>query len=375
MFNLLDDYAETGDSLSSYMEAAKHMDDNTYIQTADLSDAHIYSFFKRDKNRLLCHHFEPQGLNMSDDGMYVMNQLISLNYGSLNSAEIPLIKEFCEQSKTLFKFPSYEKGYFFIGNSAYKTLNARQSGVGGKLLRTPGYVRNLALSESLSMEYGPVNMIIRTNGHLRKIFAIHKERFSRRSCTDLGKLISKLQGVKEVIWRITHETTTVYVEFNRMVESMFIPGALFTISDTGYHSATVAYTMRHKNHNMEDYYVLEEISLSEQLYSKESVSDVTHAIKDIEDKYVSKLVKLLKNKQINPTQFCVAANLAPMVGIKAKISITDAVKSRIYNNNREILEDILNISDKNFSSYQHEQYRKCLCNILNGSERSLKGGD
>lgn len=363
MFNLLDSYTESGNDLNSFAVAAQNMDDHTTIETVDFADLQVINFFKRTPEKVICHVIEPEMLNLTDDGTCVINQLIAIRTTGLSNEDLALVKELSTQSKTLFKFPEYNEKYYFLSDSIYKTLSARQTGLGGKLLKTPGYVRNLALAEAFAFNPEKVNMIVRSNGKLKKIFALHKSRFVRHSYESLCHLVRHMDDISYVSWKMNHTETSVYIEFNRIHEDMFIPGLLFKISDTGHCKDCVMTTYRHKNAYQENYFVMTELALTGNFTDMDYIEDVKIRCNRMEDSNLTNLKKFLL-KNITTEELCEKAHLSALVGIKGKSYVLKMMLNKLFKDNKDMLESLVDVQVMNFSAYQREQFKSVLINVF-----------
>ena len=241
---LLDDFCESGSNLNDYMKLAKRMDTITDIISMRLDDILVWSFIKKTaENKAKCVQISLHNRLKDEDAFQYTGSAVFC----FDSTE--LLNELVRKEECMFEDLKSDKR-FFISDTIYKTLSARQTGLGGSFLKTPCLERDIALSRVLSECFEEkVNAVVRTDGKNQKIFAMHKGRFERTSLEKLGNTASELiTEYTECKWSVTHSNTRILLEKPDMSgPNDLIPGILLITSDTGYVSSKFMYTWRRKN--------------------------------------------------------------------------------------------------------------------------------
>ena len=346
MYFLLDDYTSEGTDLDSFKKEAEYMDNHTSLISVGTFDMHILDYFKISPSRVLFHDIKSDQLRYTDDGKYIITDMIAIRTDLLSPEQMPLIRELRSKSKTIFEFPSATVKRFFIGDTILKTLSAKTSGVGGSFIKNASSIRNYALLSAIQNETESLNILYRTDGRLNKAMAV----FSKKSvfCTRMAvaEAIETLFPNSDVYWKITQPCTEVYVELPDLVCGEFYKGYLFRISDTGYCADTVFTTLRKYDCRPNDYYMLGEITLSSDSYDKTG-KQINYGVVSRDGKiYIEELKKhliasdaynqqLIKNQKqyfsqcsLSPKELSSRIGLTSVIGVKTKSTVLKDINDK-----------------------------------------------
>lgn len=358
MFSLLDDYRETGYDFDQFMKTAREFDSHTVIQEINLCEIQILNFHKKVKETLYCQIIDPD-TQVSDDGMYYKNRIFRIDTKNIKQKHLEVVNEFITGSRTLFRYSGISgSGFYFIGDPIYKTLAARQTGIGGKFLHEAGYIRNLALAACMADSADSVHAIIRKDGGLQKMFAFHKSRFKHYPYRSIAALAANYRDITTYLhWEISHTKIAVYLEFQNNMD--FVPGLYICASDTGHYAASVTTTLRHPQSSHNEYFMMNQYLLND--FLEEDKPWFYKAILATLKENQRALQKTL-SATVDCYQLCKKSSIASLVGIKKKTEIL-AGTAKIQGIN-EFIRYVCDINNKGLSDSQIEKYRQWLLDII-----------
>ena len=364
MNNTLDDIQYEGTGLQEFVKYAKEFDDCTKIIEVCLYDTKILSYFKRTADSLIVRVIDGD-YTLTEKGSRVYSQLMRIGTQKLNQEEILTVYENCKKKESIFAIP--EKGkekfdYYFLGDTAYKTLAACQSGLGGSFLKKPCFERDLALHNvltdgTLNPKY---NLLVRTEGKLNKIMAFYRKKDNRIPFSSLANIMQMREKANVVKWSINQRCTELRFEFldfkdspeiRRLQEECgfkLVPQIVLRTSDTCYSAPVVLAVWQYEEKN-NHYFIQKE-------YPLEELSNNTISYGRIMDDQFNFLKRFcIKCKESNnPVK---DFSLTKMIGTKTSRKIETSLMNQDKNYVIKYLLDDINFV---LSDYQKTQYEMAL---------------
>ncbi len=367
---LLDNMYYSGNDLECFMEVAAAIDSHTFIQDFQFDNLRMMSFDTRSPKYLQMHFLDGQ-YEVTSGGSIVFGQKIRIDTNSLNREETSVIAELCKKKESIIAIPN-EKGdkqkYYFIGDTFYKTLAACQSSIGGKFLKTPGFVRDMALCQELSSSELKCHALIRNEGKLLKVFAMFRNKESRFPLAYFGKMIKGINNCNVIDWSITQQKTDLRFEITDFCKSELIkarqeqcgvklrPQILLRTSDTGYYTTSAYAIWKHEEAKNDQFFIQEAWDVTEETDAKELFAVIQAAQLSFYDKFCS-----CCNDESNNKSLSKAFGLVKTVGKKSAQKITNALKE--FDRRNGIIY-LLKDANELLSEYQKTQYETILQNFV-----------
>lgn len=367
---LLDNMYYSGSDLESFMEAAAAIDSHSFMQDFKFDNLRMMSFDTRFPKYLQMHFLDGQ-YDVTSGGSIVFGQKIRIDTSSLNREETSVVAELCEKKESIIVIPN-EKGdkqkYYFIGNTFYKTLAACQTSIGGKFLKTPGFVRDMALCQELSSSELKCHALIRNEGRLLKAFALFRDKETRFPFANFGRMIEKEKNCNVIDWSITQQKTDLRFEITDFCESEQIkarqeqcgvklrPQILLRTSDTGYYATNAYAIWKHEEAKNDQFFIQEAWSITEETDAEELFAAIQAAQLSFYDKFCS-----CCNDESNNKSLSKSFGLVKTVGKKSAQKIMNALEEF---DRRDGIIYLLKDANELLSEYQKTQYETILQNFV-----------
>lgn len=367
---LLDNIEYSGNDLSGYMKAAETMDSHTYIDNFTLDDVEILTFDERIPQylqmRLVNGSFE-----LTPAGSVVFGQKIKINTSSLKKEEMKIVAELCEKKESIIAMSNEtakRQKFYFIGDTFYKTLAACQTGLGGKFLKTPGFVRDMALCQELHNSDLKCHVLIRNEGRLLKVFAMYRKKEERFPFVRLGKIMEEQKNCKMTKWLITQQKAEVRFELTDFTSCEEIislqekcgiklrPQILLRTSDTGYYATSALAIWKHEENKSDQYFVQKAWELTENTNSEELLSQIRNSQVAFYEKFCERCMNEKGESDLVKT-----FGLTKAIGLKSTQKIREAIECM---DRQSGIIYLLKNADELLSPYQKSQYEIVLQNFV-----------
>lgn len=383
MYFLLDDYTSHGTDIDSFKKEAELFDKHTSIIPVYTCDMHILDYFKISPTKVLFHDIKDDQLTYTENGKYIVTDMMAIRTDSLSEEQMSLIKELRYKSKTLFEFSSSVVKRFFVGETILKTLSSKTNGVGGQFIKNVGSVRNYALLSAIQNETESMNLLYRSDGRLNKAMAVFSKKTVFCARMAVAEAIEALfPKTANIYWKISQQCTEVYVELQNLVCGEFYKGYLFRISDTGFCADTLFTTLRKYDCQPNDYYTLGEISLASDTYDKNGKLTYSGIVNEkgairieelkkrilTSDAYNLQLIekqrKYFKECKLTTKELSNKIGLTSVMGVKTKIVVMKDINDKGISDPIDFYDYLVSLPKMPIlSEYQRTTYRDFLKSI------------
>lgn len=380
---MLDDFCKTGKSIEEFEKEVMIIDKNTTIDEIDVSESKIFSYFATKESKFLFKILDMSNLwTITNEGIYALTHNISIDaIKMIKECGKELVNELCNKTLTIIYFDENTesgKAMYMLGDTVYKSLSTR-SILGGSFLRIPSLERNIALAKSFEYSYDPMFVLSRNIGKYKKIFAIFSSKYLRLSPLVFVEEAKKIGKFDCKNWIITQKKSIFHIEYPEKIKELqskykmmdFIPGLLFTVSDTAHAATSVKVVWRRTNcENSKEYFITDEIKIKEnEKKSKGIESIISYAFEKMEKRYSdfeNKKIGKFSTKQAY-NEFCQKTtgdlNIVEIAGKKIQVKLLEYMKNnldkkKIYMQNdfRDmILQFLYDEQDYDSSSYLEEK--------------------
>lgn len=384
---LLDSFYKKGKSLDEYERIAKEIDDNTSLVPLQFKNANFLHFLRIDNNNLKYKVICPGDIfSIGNNDTYALTKNATLPKRIIQQFGTEFYNEIINNNKTIVSFNGGEnKAYYFIGETTYKTLGSKLSGINGKFLKTSTLERDIALASILQDENFACHALVRTVCNCKKIFAIYTERYKRVPLQLLSDIVKEYPLESKIkYWSIDQKKTEIYLEFPKVIDEIscdMIPGILLTNSDTAYSQTAVKLVWRHKDCSSESYFIQDELCIkhSTEIKLDDIISLISQGIKmqkEFHQKYMKKrdnyealTINNKKSFKEISTMIYKQADTQKSLGIKGQKSLDKWIEDKFGDNQiknaADILDNIIRIMDQvDLSNNQKECYREVLSNLV-----------
>jgi len=246
--SLSDGYQRSGKDLDTLRTALEEMDAMTAIEYVNTLDIELLSLLvgrAQTDGRIpfrVFHPFEgekpPLTVSMADP---VRKALLA-----------PLVKELSENRLLL----RVEDRLYYTSSILMATMSCR-AGLGGANIYLPSTKRDAYLAELFGKDDKDVRMLVRSAGKVRKVFAMHSEKYTRVPQITLYDIIGEIKhGLGKPVcrsWSIDHNRSVVHLDFPEKAKDFaliygtppdIVPGLRLVTSDVGDSSVCAVGTWR-----------------------------------------------------------------------------------------------------------------------------------
>jgi len=245
---LSDDYERSGTNLDDLCTALTEMDAMTTIEYVNTLDVELLSLIAgqaQTSGRIPFRVFHPY------DGEKP-SVAIAMKAPARKALLAPLVKELAENRLMLR-----------VGNQLYYTSSILMStmscraGLGGANIYLPSTIRDSYIAELFGRDDKDIRMVVRSAGKIRKVFAMHSDKYTQVPQITLFNIISEIKhGLGKPVcrgWSINHNRSVVYLDFPEKAKDFskiygtppnIIPGLRLVTSDVGDSSVCAVGTWR-----------------------------------------------------------------------------------------------------------------------------------
>ena len=232
---LKDSYTKTGTELKELEEALREMDSMTEFEPQSTLNITLLSLLKGtalEDGKVQFRQFSPEKGELPKISL-------PLEKGEYKKFLEPLNRELRENQLMLMV---NNKPYYTSG-SAISSMGLR-AGISGNNLGIPSHNRNAYIAELFQVDENDVQMVVRKAGNIKKVFAVHSERYTRIPQVILTDIIGQIRhGLGIPVcheWHINHDRSWAHVEFPEKAEDIsktyglpdiIIPGLRIGTSD------------------------------------------------------------------------------------------------------------------------------------------------
>lgn len=365
---LLDNMNCEGTLLSEYMNAAEKIDGCTAVKDIDTDEIRLLCFCDYTSRHLIMRVLDGQ-YEVTPGGSIVFGQRLKLNTEDLNASEKSIIEELVRKRESIFSIytnvAEKSRKYYFIAETLYKTLAACQSGLGGKFLKSPGFVRDMALCQELQESGVKYHALIRREGKLLKIFALYRQKTDRFPFAELGKIA---EGGKVTEWSITQQKAELMFEIPEFCHGdavsgirnknglMMYPLILLRTSDTGYYATTASAVWKYGNTDPGYYFVQKTWNLTGDTDYRKLLSDISREQLTWFEKFDARFAD-----ETDTADMGKVFGLTGAVGVGAARTLKNNLKKL---NRKEGIIYLLKDAEKELTPYQKTQYQTVLQNFV-----------
>lgn len=381
---MIDSSCCKGKRLTDFEKIAEEIDNATSLVQVSMNEAVLMHVYRQQGDILNMKVLRPGNVfRISDNGVYALMNDAKINSEKLKYMGDAFWNEIVEKNMTIFSMD--KKGYYFAGETLYKTLGPKLTGIEGKFLRESSMERDIALTKIMSSSEIPDGVaLIRKRGNCPKIFAYYTERYKRVPFQILAESVKQFPHENKVtFWEINQKKAEIYIELeNTGIDTgHIVPGLLLTTSDTGYYQTSVKMCWRGCNSPYDTYFVQDVLSLKHSgEVTTEKILELMEKAIELQKEFFKKYseyrtrldtIHIINNEQYlkQVSNFAKKADFSKYIGISGKKKITSWLAGQ-YNENVKsatyIFDKIIDISElaSKFSNNQKEEFRSILVNMI-----------